>query len=115
MGQETGVKLAGRKREQVERMVTSVPGWRDARRGEPNLWFRPLKSLLRKSIKIRSMCHCSPAISPWETSLHREITAVLVMLSIVLLTPSIAALAVPLLSYDYRRLFEFRSTRGKFY
>ena len=32
-------------------MLTSLPGWRDARRGETNLWFRPLKSLPRKSMK----------------------------------------------------------------
>src|SRR5215469_9397575 len=44
--------------------ITSVPGWRDARRDEMNSRFRPLKSLPCKSMNIWSMCHCSTAISP---------------------------------------------------
>ena len=37
---------------QIYSNVTSLPGWRDARRGETILRFRPLKSLTRKSMKL---------------------------------------------------------------
>ena len=73
--------------------VTSVPGSRDARRRETISRFGPLKSLPRKFIKMWSMCHCFTAISPPENQSVTRTNAVLAMLPIVSLTPSIAATA----------------------
>ena len=75
--------------------LTSLPGWRDARRGGTISRFRPLNSLPYKSIKIQSICYCSAAISPSGNKSAMRNTAVLVMLSTVSLTPSIAASAAP--------------------
>jgi hypothetical protein len=96
--------------------LTSVPGSRDAPRRETNSRFRPLKSLPRKPMKIWSMCHCSTAISPPGNQSATRTTAVLVMLSIVSLTPSIAASAVPPCSIATVGVFsKFGALGGKFY
>ena len=44
--------------------VTSIPMLRATLRGEPNLLFRPLKSLFCKFIDLSLMCCYSPTISP---------------------------------------------------
>jgi hypothetical protein len=71
----------------------SVPGSRDALRRETTPRFRPLKSLPRESTKLMSICPCSTAISPPGNQSATRSTAVLVMLSIVSLAPSIATSA----------------------
>jgi hypothetical protein len=94
--------------------LTSIPGSRDARRGETSSRFRPLKSLPCKSMNIWSMCHCSPTISPPGNLSATRTTVVLAMLSIASLAPSIAASAAPPpLNRDCGSLFEVRSAREK--
>jgi hypothetical protein len=46
------VRFAQRGETNDRHLLTSLPRWRDARRGETNLRFRPLKSLPRKSMKL---------------------------------------------------------------
>jgi hypothetical protein len=95
-------------------MLTCVPTSRDAPRHGTNSQFGPLNSLPRKSMKIRSMCHCSPAISLQETSLQRE--------NYRGLGPAVDRFVdavdrcfsgSPLLNRDCESLFKVRRARGK--
>jgi hypothetical protein len=75
--------------------------------------IRHLKSLHRESLKL---CQCVTLLQsflPRKPVCIKKITAVLVMLSISLLTLLIAISAVPLLGCDHQSLFEFRKARGK--
>lgn len=93
--------------------LTSVPSSRDAPRRETKPRFRHLKSLHRESLKL---CQCVTLLQsflPRKPVCIKKITAVLVMLSISLLTLLIAISAVPLLGCDHQSLFEFRKARGK--
>ena len=73
----------------------SIPVSRDAPCRETNLQFRHLKSLLRKSTKFLSVCRYSLAISALGNQYTTRKLQWLIMLSIVSLMPSIAALAIP--------------------
>ena len=79
----------------VETSLMSISASRDAPRGETNQQFGPLKSLPRKPIKIGFMKGFSTVISPAEHLSATKIIVLLIILSLVRLTPSIAALSVP--------------------
>lgn len=76
-------------------LITSVPGSRDAPRRETNHQFGSLKSLPRKSIKIWLVKGFSIVISPPGHLSVTKVTAGLLMLWLVRLTPLTAASAVP--------------------
>ena len=95
-------------------LVTSVPTSRDAPCRGTNSRFGPLKSLPRKSMKIRSMCHCSPAISPQETSLQREnYRGLRHVVDRFVDAIDRRSSGSPLLNRDCRSLFEARCAREK--
>jgi hypothetical protein len=96
--------------------LTSVPASRDAPCRETNLRFRHLKSLPRKSTNLLPICHCSSAISPLGNQSATTKLLRLIMLSIVSLTPSIAASAVPpCLIATIRVSSKFGALRERFY
>jgi hypothetical protein len=95
--------------------LTSVPTSRDAPCGETNLRVRHLKSFPRKSKKFLSIYHCSLAISLGNQSVTRKLLW-LIMLPIVSLTPSIAALAIPPCSIATDRISsKFGAPAERFY
>jgi hypothetical protein len=92
----------------------SVPGLRDAPRRETNPRFRHLKSLRRESIKLWSMCQLfSSHFSLGNQSASRNYRGVGHAVNRFISAIDCRFSCSPLLSYDYRSLFEVQSTRGK--
>ena len=87
---------------------------REAPRGEIKSMLRHLKSLPSDSIKLWLMGHCSSVISPQGISLQRENYRGLGHAVEHFIQRLRAALTVaPLLNYDHRHVFNFRSMLSK--